>query len=123
MLLERLRYPPRRGNDDATHGLGNELGANTRAGEGTDFWWHDAAPLQGNLHDAREQTQRYGVTKVRLRCDAHSGVIPHHMLPPPCAPGVATAFVDVDRRCHLHRTFGHISATSTDRMFLEFDHG
>jgi len=37
-------------NDDDTHGLGNELGADTRAGQGSSQWWHDVANLQGDSH-------------------------------------------------------------------------
>jgi len=37
-------------NDDDTHGLGNELGADTRAGQGSSKWWHDVANLQGDSH-------------------------------------------------------------------------
>jgi len=35
-------------DDDATHGLGNELVANTAAGEGSSAWWHDVANMQGS---------------------------------------------------------------------------
>ena len=30
-------------NDDDVHGLGNEFGANTKGGQGSTSWWHDAA--------------------------------------------------------------------------------
>ncbi|CAE7327420.1 unnamed protein product [Symbiodinium necroappetens] len=34
---------PKNRNDDDVHGLGNEFGANTQAGQGSGSWWHDAA--------------------------------------------------------------------------------
>mmetsp|Transcript_24754 Transcript_24754/g.64629 ORF Transcript_24754/g.64629 Transcript_24754/m.64629 type:complete len:613 (-) Transcript_24754:204-2042(-) len=37
-------------NNDDLHGLGNELGANTQAGEGSSTWWHDAAKIMGDCH-------------------------------------------------------------------------
>ena len=33
-------------NDDGTHGLGNEFGANTQNGEGSSKWWHDVANIK-----------------------------------------------------------------------------
>lgn len=37
-------------NDDDTHGLGNEFGANTLSGRGSRNWWHDVSVIQGNCH-------------------------------------------------------------------------
>merc|ERR1719220_2530610 len=37
-------------NNDDVHGLGNEFGANTEGGEGSDSYWHDAAELSGDCH-------------------------------------------------------------------------
>jgi len=37
-------------NTDDVHGLGNEYGANTAAGQGSDSWRHDAGRLSGECH-------------------------------------------------------------------------
>jgi len=37
-------------NDDDTHGFGNEFGANTQNGQGSDAWTHDVANVQGDCH-------------------------------------------------------------------------
>ena len=37
-------------NNDDVHGLGNEFGANTVNGEGSDSWWHDAAKIGPDCH-------------------------------------------------------------------------
>jgi hypothetical protein len=37
-------------NDDDTHGLGNEFGADTASGAWSSSWWHDVANIQGDCH-------------------------------------------------------------------------
>ncbi|CAE7225560.1 unnamed protein product [Symbiodinium pilosum] len=42
---------PENRNDDDVHGLGNEFGANTKGGQGSPSWWHDAAQkMTGDCH-------------------------------------------------------------------------
>jgi hypothetical protein len=49
-------------NDDDTHGLGNEFGADTNSGgvasaTGSSAWWHDASVIQGDCHGSTCITQ------------------------------------------------------------------
>ena len=37
-------------NNDDLHGLGNEFGADTRNGGGSNHWWHDVSMHQGDCH-------------------------------------------------------------------------
>jgi len=44
-------------NDDDTHGIGNEFGADTENGRGSEKWWHDVANVQSNCHGGSCEVQ------------------------------------------------------------------
>ena len=41
-------------NDDGTHGLGNEFSADTENGQGSSYYWHDVANIQGPCYGVKK---------------------------------------------------------------------
>ena len=72
---------PENRNDDDVHGLGNEFGANTKGGQGSPSWWHDAAQkMTADCHggNCRMIGKETAETRFSFLCFVMEGVTVAH---------------------------------------------